>query len=229
MNQIKTILALSVILGFLTCQQTEKKDDTTAIVGLLALQSQQKSATAATPTSTTTSSCNTSGVSAGCTSSAPFSCSAVNICYASLSTCQANTSCSGFAISYTSQASNAYFVTNTAITTITPSISGTTGTGAFTISPSLPAGLTISSTTGEISGTPTAIAARTTYTVNATFGGITKTGTVSFQIVSSLSTFTCNTTGTAAGCTGTSPFSCSNSLTCYSTYSSCVSALSCGY
>ena len=50
MNQIKTILALSVILGFLTCQQTEKKDDTTAIVGLLALQSQQKSATAATPT-----------------------------------------------------------------------------------------------------------------------------------------------------------------------------------
>jgi hypothetical protein len=25
MNQIKTILALSVILGFLTCQQTEKK------------------------------------------------------------------------------------------------------------------------------------------------------------------------------------------------------------
>jgi len=52
-----------------------------------------------------------------------------------------------------------------AITTETPTVSGTVT--LYTISPSLPAGLNLDSTTGAISGTPTAVAAQAAYTVTA--------------------------------------------------------------
>ncbi|WMW77319.1 putative Ig domain-containing protein [Flavobacterium sp. 20NA77.7] len=52
--------------------------------------------------------------------------------------------------------------------TINPS--GLANTGTFTVSPSLPSGLTINATTGVISGTPTVVSGATTYTVSSTTG-----------------------------------------------------------
>lgn len=44
------------------------------------------------------------------------------------------------------------------------------GTKTFTVSPALPTGLTLSATTGAVSGTPTAVSTQTTYIVTATDG-----------------------------------------------------------
>lgn len=56
----------------------------------------------------------------------------------------------------------------TAISDITPTISGGVAAKSFAISGTLPAGLTFNKTTGVISGTPTAYKAQTNYTVTAT-------------------------------------------------------------
>ncbi len=55
---------------------------------------------------------------------------------------------------------------NTAITPLTPSNNGGTPAG-YTISPALPAGLSFNTSTGVISGTPTAITGSATYVVTA--------------------------------------------------------------
>ncbi|MFM7019787.1 MAG: putative Ig domain-containing protein [Aquirufa sp.] len=55
---------------------------------------------------------------------------------------------------------------NTAITPLTPTNNGGTPSG-YSISPALPAGLTFNTSTGVISGTPTAITATATYVVTA--------------------------------------------------------------
>ena len=55
----------------------------------------------------------------------------------------------------------------TAITTLNPTSTGGTVV-SWSVSPSLPAGLSISSTTGAISGTPTAVTSSATYTITAT-------------------------------------------------------------
>jgi hypothetical protein len=57
------------------------------------------------------------------------------------------------------------FVVGTAIKPLTPTVSGTI-TG-YSVSPALPAGLSLNSASGAISGTPSAVAAKTTYTVTA--------------------------------------------------------------
>jgi hypothetical protein len=70
-------------------------------------------------------------------------------------------------ITYTSTYQNQVFVKGTAITTFSPTNSG----GAITscvISPTLPAGLAINTTTCAISGTPTAVAQQDSYAITAT-------------------------------------------------------------
>ncbi len=68
----------------------------------------------------------------------------------------------------------------TAITTDTPTVTGTVST--YGVSPGLPAGLSLNTTTGAISGTPTAAAAQATYTVTATNVSGSTTGTVQITI-----------------------------------------------
>ena len=68
-----------------------------------------------------------------------------------------------------------------AMTTATPSASGGTVT-SWSITPSLPAGLTFSTSTGEISGTPTAISSSTTYTVTATNTGGSATASLTIVV-----------------------------------------------
>jgi hypothetical protein len=61
------------------------------------------------------------------------------------------------------------FVVNQPITSLTPAITGTI-TG-YSVSPPLPAGLSIAATTGVISGTPTVVTANASYTVTASGPG----------------------------------------------------------
>lgn len=62
---------------------------------------------------------------------------------------------------------------DTAITPLLPTVQGTVST--YAVTPALPSGIVLDTTTGVISGTPTAATAQATYTVSAsnTFGTTT--------------------------------------------------------
>jgi hypothetical protein len=80
---------------------------------------------------------------------------------------------------YTGLSSN--YCLNVAIGNITPVNTGGTVT-TYSINPALPLGLSLNTTTGIISGTPTVAAATTTYTVTATNTIGTSTPTFSFAV-----------------------------------------------
>lgn len=116
-------------------------------------------------------------------------------------------------------------ISSVALTETTP-VSGVkpvTGSGTaltYSISPSLPAGLTLSPTTGTIAGTPTATSPATTYTVTVT-DSVGQTASAAFQLTinSALSTNVAVTSATVTvnhtitnftpitGSGGTAPFS----------------------
>ena len=85
-------------------------------------------------------------------------------------------------ISYT-PASNRSFVVNTPINPNWTIVNTGGPIASVSISPALPNNLTLNTTTGEISGTPTAIQANTNYTVTATNAGGTGTAQISFSVV----------------------------------------------
>jgi hypothetical protein len=73
-------------------------------------------------------------------------------------------------------------VVGTAITNMTPTVTGTVTN--YSVSPPLPAGLSIDATTGVISGTPTAAATSASYTVTASNAGGSTTAAVTIAVVS---------------------------------------------
>ncbi|UWZ84526.1 putative Ig domain-containing protein [Occallatibacter riparius] len=68
-----------------------------------------------------------------------------------------------------------------AITPDTPTVTGTVS--SYSVSPTLPAGLAISASTGAISGTPTATSAQTTYTVTASNSSGSTTASISIAVL----------------------------------------------
>jgi subtilisin-like proprotein convertase family protein len=70
----------------------------------------------------------------------------------------------------------------TAITNNTPA-SGGGAVASYAVSPALPAGLTLNTSTGVISGTPTAVTSTATYTVTATNSGGFTTASLSIAVV----------------------------------------------
>ncbi len=74
----------------------------------------------------------------------------------------------------------AAYVVGTAISPLSPTVTGTVD--SYSISPTLPAGLSISATTGQISGTPTAVAASAVHTVTATNQTGSTTATLTLQV-----------------------------------------------
>lgn len=75
------------------------------------------------------------------------------------------------------------FTANAAITPYTPVLGGSgVATLAYAVSPALPSGLNISSSTGAISGTPTAMMSATTYTISVTDGITTATEQISIEV-----------------------------------------------
>ena len=88
------------------------------------------------------------------------------------------------AVTATQSVSAATLTQNHAATPFTPVTgSGGTGTLSYGVSPPLPTGLSISSTTGAISGTPSVTSSATTYTVTVTDqDGATATNTFSLTV-----------------------------------------------
>jgi Putative Ig domain len=72
------------------------------------------------------------------------------------------------------------FTVEQAIAPLTPTVTGTV-TG-YSVGPALPAGLSLNSATGVISGTPTAVTTAASYTVTATNAGGAATATVSITV-----------------------------------------------
>ena len=91
------------------------------------------------------------------------------------------------------------FPIGTAITSLTPSITAGSGTLTYTVSPGLPAGLSINPTTGVISGTPTIAVANANYTVTATslYGSTTAIVSFATGITPSALSYTATNTFTA--------------------------------
>ena len=95
---------------------------------------------------------------------------------------------------------NASLTLNSAGTTVAPSGSGGFVPSAYTLGSALPIGLSLSPTTGIISGTPTAIGT-TTVTVNGAANGFTTSGTITISVNSQ--TPTLNSAITVTGYVGT--------------------------
>jgi hypothetical protein len=72
------------------------------------------------------------------------------------------------------------FTVGQAITPVAPTVTGTVS--SYAVNPALPAGLTLDTTSGAISGTPTAPAAQTKYTVTASNSGGSATADVMVTI-----------------------------------------------
>jgi len=70
----------------------------------------------------------------------------------------------------------------TAIQTDTPTVTGTVT--AYSVTPALPAGISLNATTGTISGTPTAASAQSSYTVTASNSGGSITASVQITVTS---------------------------------------------
>jgi DNA-binding beta-propeller fold protein YncE len=85
-------------------------------------------------------------------------------------------------LSYTARTSS--YILNTPITVNTPTNRGG-AVVSYAVSPALPAGLNLSTTTGAISGTPAAVSASTVYTVTGTNTGGTATATLVIAVTTS--------------------------------------------
>ena len=72
------------------------------------------------------------------------------------------------------------YTLNAAINPNTPTVTGTVA--SYSVSPPLPAGLTLNTSTGVISGTPTALVAAANYTVTASNGGGSTTAIVNITV-----------------------------------------------
>ena len=81
------------------------------------------------------------------------------------------------ALSYTTPQT---YTRDTAIAALNPSVSGSPT--SYSIAPALPAGLALNTTSGSITGTPTALQAATTYTVTATNSGGSSTAGISIAV-----------------------------------------------
>ena len=88
---------------------------------------------------------------------------------------------SGLALTYSSNP--ATYAVGTAITNNTPTISGG-AVDSYSVTPALPTGLTLNTTTGVISGTPTTITATANYTIIATNAFGSTTAVVSIAVLS---------------------------------------------
>jgi hypothetical protein len=99
---------------------------------------------------------------------------------------QSTTACTGAALAnltYTS-ATNSY-CTGNAITTNTATLGTTSGVPIYSISPALPTGLSLNTSTGAITGTPTTAQSATSYTVTADNGCTNTTTSISIEILTS--------------------------------------------
>jgi len=95
-------------------------------------------------------------------------------------------------------------IVGTALTPTTALVATTvTGTKAFSVSPALPAGLTLNAATGVLSGTPTATHSQTTHTITATDGTNYATSTLILTIATTATSAPTTTVPSTQGCPAT--------------------------
>jgi hypothetical protein len=75
---------------------------------------------------------------------------------------------------------SAVYTINAVIAANVPTVTGTVT--SWSVSPALPAGLILDTTTGEITGTPSALQAATSYTITATNGSGSTTAMISIEV-----------------------------------------------
>jgi DNA-binding beta-propeller fold protein YncE len=122
------------------------------------------------------------------------------------------------ALSYTT--STAVYIKGTAITPNSPTSSGGAVT-SYSVSPALPAGLSLNTSTGVITGTPTAVTSTASYTVTASNSAGSTTASLSITVNVAAPAGLAYTTGTAVYTVGTtitpnSPTSTGGAVTAYS-------------
>lgn len=83
--------------------------------------------------------------------------------------------------------SNVTAETGTAISSQTPTTTGGSGTKTFSVLPALPSGLSLTPSTGELSGTPTATQAATVHTVTVSDASGSDTATVTIVVTAAAS------------------------------------------
>ena len=111
------------------------------------------------------------------------------------------------------------YVLETAIAANTPSSSGG-AVSSYTINPSLPPGLSLNTGTGAITGTPSALALETNYTVTATNSGGSATTTLNLAVnFSGISSIT-NVTGSSLRLNWVTPTGASPAAASYNIYNS---------
>jgi trimeric autotransporter adhesin len=92
------------------------------------------------------------------------------------------------------------YTVGVAIAPINPTVTGSVT--SFSVSPALPAGLSLDSSTGQISGTPSVASAATDYSITATNGGGSTTFTLAIAVNIPQSAFTVGATITGLSGTG---------------------------
>jgi hypothetical protein len=119
---------------------------------------------------------------------------------------------------FTLSSSSQSVTVNSAITTVTNTPTGGT-IASYAISPAAPAGLTFSTSTGQLSGTPTSTQSSTAYTITATnaSGSATRTFTLTVTAI----VYTVGQTGPGGGkifYVASTPFACGPTLATACTY-----------
>ena len=119
---------------------------------------------------------------------------------------------------FTLSSSSQSVTVNSAITTVTNTPTGGT-IASYAISPAAPAGLTFSTSTGQLSGTPTSTQSSTAYTITAT--NATGSATRTFTLTVTAIVYTVGQTGPGGGkifYVASSPFACGPTLATTCTY-----------
>ena len=109
------------------------------------------------------------------------------------------------------------YTLGTAITTNSPTVSGGT-VSSYSINPALPGGLSLNTSTGQITGTPTALAASTAYTVSATNAGGSSSTTLNLAVNYAGATSITSVTGSSVQLNWTNPGGASPAAASFSLY-----------
>jgi hypothetical protein len=128
---------------------------------------------------------NINGSSAAGTSPAPITTLAEKIVRTSPTSSSSSNAPTLAAPAFTLSSSSQSVIVNNAITTVTNTSTGG-AIASYAISPAAPSGLTFSTTTGQLSGTPTSIQSATNYTITAT--NATGSATASFTLTVTVGT-----------------------------------------
>ncbi|WP_167837004.1 putative Ig domain-containing protein [Leptospira ryugenii] len=113
-----------------------------------------------------------------------------------------------------------YYPVSTSVS-ITPTTTSASAVTYSLTSGSLPAGISLNTSTGAITGTTPGTASTNSITIRGTnSAGNANSNLLSFR-VHTVADLTCNTSGTASGCSVSTPFSCNASSLCYGSLSTC--------